>query len=69
MSSAHSIKLSEKEFTEMLRLIERYAATEMDQWELWKFDTEIGKLYLNISLEPIGSEDAYTEISHLLKAR
>lgn len=32
--------LTEQEFKTMFNLLHRYVMTEMDQWGLWKFDTE-----------------------------
>ncbi len=62
-------KLSNAEFAQMLNLIKRYVNTEMDQWELWKFDTSFSKIYINISMEPShpGTEDSYTDINHLFE--
>ena len=62
-------KLSNAEFVQMLKMIKRYVNTEMDQWELWKFDTSFSKIYINISMEPShpGTEDAYTDVTHLLE--
>jgi hypothetical protein len=58
--------LTEEEFKEMLRLLERFVSTDMDQWEFWKFDSPRGKVFVEVGLEPRGNEDAYTELSHLL---
>lgn len=62
-------KMSREEFVQMLTLLKRYAIIEMDQWELWKFDTTFSKIYVNISMIPSheGTEDAYTDLNHLLK--
>ncbi len=58
-------KLSDQEFGEMLRLLNRFTSTEMDQWELWKFNNEFGEVYINISLVPTGPESAYTDLNHI----
>ena len=62
-------KMSNEEFLQMLSPLKRYACTEMDQWDLWKFDTSFSKIYINISMIPSheGTEDAYTDLGHLLK--
>jgi hypothetical protein len=39
-------RLTEKEFTQMIKLLHRYVNTEMDQWELWFFDTDLYR-YIN----------------------
>ena len=62
-------KLSDDEFSSMVTLLRRYVETEMDQWELWKFDTSRSKTFVSVSMYPShgGTEDAYTDLSHLLK--
>lgn len=59
-------KLSKDEFREMLSLIKRYVTTEMDQWELWKFSTDFGNIYIDISMIPSRPEEAYVDLSHLM---
>jgi hypothetical protein len=59
-------KLSYAEFSQMIRLLNRYVSTDMDQWELWTFDTPLSKIYVNITLMPSGPEDVYTNLNHLL---
>lgn len=61
--------MSKEEFIQMIQLLKRYASTEMDQWELWKFDTEFSKIYINMSMIPSheGTEAAYTDLSHVLE--
>lgn len=62
-------KMTDAEYLEMLRLLRRYASTELDQFDLWKFDTEFGTVYVDVSRKPAweGYEDAYTDINHLLE--
>jgi len=62
-------KMSKEEFVQMIHLLKRYTTTEMDQWELWKFDTSFSEIYINMSMMPSheGTEDAYTDLSHLLE--
>ena len=59
-------KLSDEEFKRMINLLNRYVETEMDQWELWKFNTSFSTVYINISMKPEGSVEAYTDVSHLV---
>lgn len=62
-------RMSKAEFIQMLHLLKRYTTVEMDQWELWKFDTQRSKIYINISMRPSaeGSEGSYTDVNHLLQ--
>lgn len=61
-------KLSDDEMNQMFKLIKRYTEIEMDQWDLWKFDTKFGKVFMSITRSvPKSEEDAYFDISHLLK--
>jgi len=61
-------KLSEDEFALMVKLLKRYAATDMDQHESWKFDISSGTVYLILSMSPLydGTEDSYSDLNHLL---
>jgi len=62
-------KMSQDEFVLMLKLLKRFASTEMDQFALFKFDTSFSKIYVNMSMCPPveGTEDMYSELSHLLE--
>ncbi len=62
-------KLSDDEFAQMITLLRRYTATEMDQWELWKFDIPSSTIYVSVSMYPShgGAADIYTDLGHLLK--
>ncbi len=59
-------KLTEKEFTQMIKLLHRYANTEMDQWELWFFDTDSSRIYIDISMKTTCSEEAYTNMNNII---
>lgn len=61
-------KMSEKEFVQMIKLLKKYSETEMDQFELWKFDTNFSKVYVTISmaLSSDEAESGYVDLSHLL---
>ncbi|WP_020414909.1 hypothetical protein [Microbulbifer variabilis] len=59
-------KLSQEELKQMFCLIRRFADTDLDQFEHWKFDSDKGKVFIELALVPRGSEDAYIEVDHLL---
>lgn len=59
-------KLTDQEFRAMFTLLHRYVMTEMDQWELWKFDTAFGKVYIDVSMDRLGPEEAYIDVTHLI---
>jgi hypothetical protein len=61
-------KLSDEECREMFRLLHRYASTELDQFEDFKFDTKFGKVFVSISRSAQGHDEAFTDINHLLGA-
>ena len=66
---SNSVKaLSDEEFILMLRLLHRYASTEMDQFDLWRFDTSSSRVFVEISWRPAPGADAsaYTDLSHLI---
>lgn len=59
-------KLSEEEMRQLFHLLKRYSETELDQWDLWKFDTKKQKVYVSVSRSvPETQKDAYFDISHL----
>ena len=60
-------KLSEEEYRTMFRLLYRHALTEMDQFDDFKFDTQFGKIFVSISMKSGGYDDAFTDVSHLIK--
>lgn len=62
-----SDKLSEKEFSDMLKALKKYVECDMDQWEMWKFDTSKGKIFINISLVSEGEEGSYLDLNQLIK--
>ena len=64
---SESEKLSEKEFSDMLKALKQHIETDMDQWEMWRLDTSRGKIFINISMGPEGEEDAYISLNHLIK--
>jgi hypothetical protein len=63
-------KLTEDEINQMFHLVKRYTETEMDQWDLWKFDTKFQKVYMSLTREVSKEEEeAYIDISHLLNSK
>ena len=53
----------------MIEFLRRHTATEMDQWELWKFDIPVSTIYVSVSMKPSheGAEDMYVDLNHLVK--
>jgi hypothetical protein len=49
------------EFDQMRDLLRRFAATELDQWVLWRTETPQDPVYVSITRipEPGASDDAY----------
>ena len=60
-------KLSDKELRQMVILLKRYASMDMDQFDLWKFDTDFGKVFVEISMKPSGPEESYTDINKFME--
>ena len=58
-------KLTENELKKMFSLIKRFSETEMDQWELFQFDSQYGKVYLEILRSIASSEENYIDVTHL----
>ena len=59
--------LTEAEFSEMLRLLQRHAETDMDQWAEWRFSSPRGTIFVRVSNAPDGQERDYIDVSHLLR--
>ncbi|WDT86669.1 hypothetical protein [Alteromonas sp. 009811495] len=60
-------ELTKEEFVLMLKLIKRHAELSMDQWETWKIDSEKGKLFIELKLSNVHDENAYSDLSEMLK--
>ena len=60
-------KLTEEELKQMFSLLKRFSETQMDQWELYKFETKYGPVYVDILREILSSEDAYIDVTHLIE--
>ena len=61
-------KLTEEEFKQMINLLNRYVSTDMDQWEMWKFNSSRCPIYISISMmrEPTASEEAYIDLTKFI---
>jgi hypothetical protein len=44
-------RMSADETEHLVRLLYRYAETELDQWDNWRLDTRIGPVYVSMSME------------------
>jgi hypothetical protein len=42
--------MSAEESEQLVRLLYRYAETELDQWDNWRLDSEIGPVYVSMSM-------------------
>ncbi|QKW39950.1 hypothetical protein HUT06_42860 [Actinomadura sp. NAK00032] len=52
-------RLSDEEFQGMLRLLRRFADTEMDQFALWQLRKgEDEPVYVSVSLKPVGAAES-----------
>ena len=60
-------KLTDEEHKQMVRLIYRFANTELDQFENVKFDTEYGPVFFSISRSSGGYDDAFHDITAVIK--
>ena len=40
--------MSDEEFRTMVKLLHRYAETELDQWEAWRLPTTYGDVFINV---------------------
>jgi hypothetical protein len=56
--------MSADESEQLTRLLYRYAETELDQWDNWRLDTEIGPVYVSMSMEllPDWSDRAFDRV-------
>ena len=61
-------KLSKEEFAFMVKLLRRFASSDMDQFENWMMDTEYGKVYISISREISENEDMYLDIDSFVES-
>ena len=56
--------MSADESEQFVRLLYRYAETELDQWDNWLLDTEIGPVYVSMSMAllPDWSDQAFDRV-------
>ncbi len=56
--------MSADESEQFVRLLYRYAETELDQWDNWRLDTEVGPVYVSMSMEllPDWSDRAFDPV-------
>src|SRR5580698_5854803 len=56
--------MSADESDQLVRLLYRYAETELDQWDNWLLDTEIGPVYVSMSMAllPDWSDRAFDRV-------
>ena len=68
MNESNDERLSDEEFTQMVELLRRYAATDLDQFDHWKFDVSNCTIYVDISLKPSheDTEECYADLNHLV---
>jgi hypothetical protein len=43
---------------QLIRLLHRYADTELDQWEAWRFATSFGDVFIELRRAPSPGYDA-----------
>ena len=59
-------KLTDEEHKQMVRLLYRFANTELDQFENVKFAVEHGDVFISISRSSGGFDDAFRDITHAI---
>lgn len=55
--------LTQEEFDQMATLLQRHCEFDMDQWELWSFNSKQGKFFVNISRYPESPESTYIDLT------
>ena len=57
-------RMSADESEQLVRLLYRYAETELDQWDNWQLDTEVGPVYVSMSMAllPDWSDRAFDRV-------
>jgi len=60
-------KLTDEEHKLMVKLLYRFANTELDQFENAKFDTKFGPVFFSISRSSGGHDDAFHDITDVIK--
>jgi len=59
-----SEQMTDEEIDRMIHLLKRFAAEELDQWVMWRTETDHGPVFISISRKPEqgASEHAYDPI-------
>lgn len=60
-------KLTDEEVALMFSLAKRYAETELDQFEIFKFDTKFGKVFFSLSQGQSRPDDGYIDVTGLIE--
>jgi hypothetical protein len=63
-------RLTDDELRTLATLLYRFASTDLDQWELWRFGTEHGEIFVEIMRRPTpgARPGAYDDISRWIDA-
>ena len=69
MSESLDKSLTKEEFAHLAKLLKRYAATELDQFDHWTFSLPNCTIYVDISMKPSDkdTENWYTDLDHLFE--
>ncbi|MCF2858400.1 hypothetical protein L1286_13005 [Pseudoalteromonas sp. SMS1] len=62
-----SKKMTNEEFSQMVTLLSKFANTDMDQFENWKFECEFGEVFVSLSLDVQGDKSVYTDVTRAIK--
>ncbi|KZN61961.1 hypothetical protein N473_20680 [Pseudoalteromonas luteoviolacea CPMOR-1] len=60
-------KMTDEEFCQMITLLSKFANTEMDQFELWKFKSDFGEVLVSMSLNTSEDSSSYADVSEAIK--
>ncbi|MBB4915553.1 hypothetical protein [Streptosporangium saharense] len=71
MSDVTDGSLSDTEFQTFLALLRRFVEHDLDQFELWRFETMYGSVHVNMSRAPLPgvAPDSYRRMSPPPQAR
>ncbi|KZN43445.1 hypothetical protein N483_09115 [Pseudoalteromonas luteoviolacea NCIMB 1944] len=59
--------MTDEEFSKMISLLAKFANTEMDQFAVWKFKSEFGDVFINISLHAHFDNSMYNDVTNAIK--
>jgi hypothetical protein len=62
--------MSDEDFRTLVKLLHRYAETELDQWELWRLPTIFGDVFIEVrrSATPGTAAVDYVDLSAWVSA-